>query len=307
MQQLKCPDFASEQEYEAWLKRNLKVLEAGLLLHPRLSLDKEDISALSLQQIIHGGLEKPMDIGKDNESMHALRKVVMSLACRSSQGSVTDICHWADGFPLNLRIYQTLLEACFDNHEESNVIEEVDEVLELIKTTWVILGLNEMLHNVCFSWTLFQRYVATGQVENDLLLASSNLLAEAEKDAKAIMDPFYSKSLSYALNLMLSWAEEKLLAYHDTFHDGNIESMQSVVSLAVSSAKILVGDISLVCSRMKKEADISCTRVENYITSSLHAVFIKAGSTLQTSLPKHKHYSFSILRLIFIEFGRFFD
>ncbi|BAT72857.1 hypothetical protein VIGAN_01029900 [Vigna angularis var. angularis] len=275
MQQLKCQDFASEQEYETWLRRNLKVLEAGLLLHPLLPLDKPDISALSLQQIIHGGLEKPMDIGKDNESMHALRKVVMSLACRSSDGSVTDTCHWADGFPLNFRIYQTLLEACFDNHEETSVIEEVDEVLELIKTTRVILGMNEMLHNVCFSWTLFQRYVATGQVENDLLLASSNLLAEAEKDAKAMMDPFYSKSLSYALNLMLSWAEERLLAYHDTFHDGNIESMQSVVSLAVSSAKILAGDISLECSRMKKEDDISCTRVENYITSSLHAVFIK--------------------------------
>ncbi|KAK7369909.1 hypothetical protein VNO80_11957 [Phaseolus coccineus] len=275
MQQLKCPDFPSEQEYEAWLRRNLKVLEAGLLLHPRLPLDKADSSALSLQQIIHGGLEKPMDIGKDNESMHALRKVVMSLACRSFEGSVPDTCHWADGFPLNLRIYQTLLEACFDNHEETNVIEEVDEVLELIKTTWVILGMNEMLHNVCFSWTLFQRYVATGQVENDLLLASSNLLAEADKDAKAMKDPFYSESLSYALNLMLTWAEERLLAYHDTFHDDNIESMQSVVCLAVSSAKILAGDISLECSRVRKEADISCTRVENYITSSLHAVFIQ--------------------------------
>jgi len=288
MQQLKCQDFPSEQEYEDWLRRNLKVLEAGLLLHPRLPLDKADISALSLQQIIHGGLEKPMDIGKDNESMHALRKVVMSLACRSFDGYVPDSCHWADGFPLNLRIYQILLEACFDNHEETNVIEEVDEVLELIKTTWAILGMNEMLHNVCFSWTLFQRYVATGQVENDLLLASSNLLAEAEKDAKAMKDPFYSKSLSYALNLMLTWAEERLLAYHDTFHDGNIESMQSVVSLAVSSAKILAGDISLECGRMRKEADISCTRVENYITSSLHAVFIQASSTLQSSLPKRK-------------------
>lgn len=259
MQQLKCPDFPSEQEYEAWLRRNLKVLEAGLLLHPRLPLDKADINALSLQEIIHGGLEKPMDIGKDNESMHALRKVVMSLACRSFEGSVPDTCHWADGFPLNLRIYQTLLEACFDNHEETNVIEEVDEVLELIKTTWVILGMNEMLHNVCFSWTLFQRYVATGQVENDLLLASSNLLAEAAKDAKAMKDPFYSESLSYALNLMLTWAEERLLAYHDTFHDDNIESMQSVVCLAVSSAKILAGDISLECSRVRKEADISWT------------------------------------------------
>ncbi|TKY60844.1 DUF810 protein [Spatholobus suberectus] len=73
-------------------------------------------------------------------------------------------------------------------------------------------------------------------------------------------DPFYTKSLSFALKLILSWAEERLLTYHDTFHIGNIESMQSVVSLAVSSAKILAEDISLDCNRMRKEADISCTR-----------------------------------------------
>nr|KYP61653.1 hypothetical protein KK1_016161 [Cajanus cajan] len=273
IQQLKCSDFPSEEEYEAWLRRNLKVLEAGLLLHPSLPLDKADTCALRLQHIIHEGLEKPMDIGKDSESMHALRSVVLSLAWRALEGPVPETCHWADGFPLNLRIYQTLLEACFDNHDETCVIEEVDEVLELIKTTWVMLGMNDVLHNVCFSWVLFQRYVATGQVENDLLFASSNLLAEVEKEAKAMKDPFYSQSLKSTLNLMLSWAEERLIAYHDAFHNGNIESMQSVVSLAVSSAKILAEDISIECNRMRKEADVSFTRVENYITSSLHAVF----------------------------------
>ncbi|XP_027344230.1 protein unc-13 homolog isoform X2 [Abrus precatorius] len=275
IQQLKCSDFPSEQDYEAWLRRNLKVLEAGLLLHPLLPLDRKDICALRMQHIIHVGLEKPMEIGKDNEAMQTLRSVVMSLAWRSFDESVPQTCHWADGFPLNLRIYQTLLEACFDNHDDTWVIDEVDEVLELIKTTWVMLGMNEMLHNVCFSWVFFQRYVATGQMENDLLFASSNLLAEAEKDVKAMNDPLYSKSLSSILNLMLSWAEERLLAYHDNFLNGNIESMPSVVSIAVSSAKILAEDIFLECNRVRKEADVSLTRVENYITSSLHAAFQK--------------------------------
>ncbi|KAH1049456.1 hypothetical protein GYH30_020128 [Glycine max] len=280
IQQVKCSDFPSEQEYEAWLRRNLKVLEAGLILHPRLPLlDKADTCVLRLQQIIHEGLEKPMDIGKNSESMHALRTLVMSF-----DGSVPETCHWADGFPLNHGIYQTLLEACFHNNDETCVIQEVDEVFELIKTTWVMLAMNEMLHNVCFSWVLFQRYVANGQVDNDLLFASSNLLAQVENDAKAMNDPFISKSLSYALNLMLSWAEERLLAYHDTFHNGNIESMQSVVSLAVSSAKILAGDISLGCN---KEAHVACTKVENYITSSLHAVFVQKLEKLDPRISKH--------------------
>ncbi|XP_061371255.1 protein unc-13 homolog isoform X2 [Gastrolobium bilobum] len=281
IQLFKSSDFPSQQEYEAWLRRNLKLLEAGLLLYPHLPLDKADTSAQRLRRIIHGALEKPMDLGKGSESMQTLRSAVMSLACRSSDGSVPETCHWADGFPLNLWIYQTLLEACFDIHAENSVIEEVDDVLELIKKTWVMLGINEMLHNICFSWVLFQRYVATGQMENDLLFASSNLLAEVEKDTKTMKDPFYSKTLSSTLSLMLSWAEKRLLAYHDTFHNDNIESMESIVSLAVLSAKILAEDISHDNNWKRKETDVACTRVENYIRSSLRAVFAQASSIIQ--------------------------
>ncbi|KAG5087475.1 Protein unc-13 [Glycine soja] len=287
-------DFPTQQEYEAWLRRNLKVLEAGLLLHPHLPLDKSDPSAQSLQHIIHRAFEKPMDIGKNGESMQTFRTVVMSLACRSSDGSISETCHWADGFPLNLWIYQTLLEACFDLHAESSVIEEVDEVLELIKKTWVMLGINEMLHNICFAWILFHRYVVTGQVENDLLFASSNLLAEVGKDTGGSKDPIYSKILRNTLSLILSWAEKGLLAYHHTFHNGNIESMESVVSLAVLSAKILE-DISHDYNRKKKD-DVDYTRVDNYIRSSLRAKLEKLDLSKHPSRKQNK--AFPILSVL---------
>ncbi|KAH1150436.1 hypothetical protein GYH30_044443 [Glycine max] len=283
IQLFRSSDFPSQQEYEAWLRRNLKVLEAGLLLHPHLPLDKSDPSAQSLRRIIRGAFEKPMDIGKNGESMQTFRTVVMSLSCRSSDGSICETCHWADGFPLNLWIYQTLLEACFDLHAESSVIEEVDEVLELIKKTWVMLGINEMLHNICFSWVLFHQYLVTGQVENDLLFASSNLLAEVGKDTGGSKDPIYTKILRNTLSLILSWAEKRLLAYHHTFHNGNIESMESVISLAVLSAKILE-DISHDYNR-KKIDDVDYTRVDNYIRSSLRTVFIQKLEKLD--LCKH--------------------
>ncbi|MED6180598.1 hypothetical protein PIB30_011634 [Stylosanthes scabra] len=282
IQHVRRSDFPSQQEYEAWLRRNLKVLEAGLLLHPRLPLDETHTDdTLHLQRIISAGIERPMDLGNNNESMQALRSVVMSLAFRSSE-----TCHWADGFPLNLKIYQTLLEACFDNKEETCVIEEVDEVIEIIKKTWVVLGMNQMLHNICFSWVLFHKYVSNGQqVDNNFLFASSNLLAEAEQDQKSMEDPFCSNTLSSTLGLILSWAEKRLLAYHDTFCIGNIGTMHSVVSLAVSSANILVEDTSLSKqNRIRKEAQVSCTRVENYIRSSLFAVFSQASSTIQPYL-----------------------
>ncbi|XP_015571803.2 protein unc-13 homolog [Ricinus communis] len=288
LQQLKSSDFPNQQEYEVWQRRNLKLLEAGLLLHPHQPLNKSDSDPRRLQQIIRGALEKPIETGKNSESMQVLRTVVMSLACRSFDGSVSDSCHWADGFPLNLRLYQVLLDACFDVNDESIVIEEIDEVLELIKKTWVVLGIDRMLHNLCFLWVLFDHYVATGQVEDDLLLAANNLLLEVEKDAKTTKDPDYSKILSSILSAILGWAEKKLLSYHNSFHSDNIESMQTVASVAVVAAKILVEDISHEYRRKRKEVDVGFERIDTYIRKSLRAAFSQKMEKVKSS--KHSRH-----------------
>ncbi|KAF4398500.1 hypothetical protein G4B88_013589 [Cannabis sativa] len=274
LQQFKASDFPNQQqEFEAWQRRNLKILEAGLLLHPCVPLDKTDSAPKRLRMIIQSSLEKPIETGKNSESMQALRSVVMSLACRSLDGSVSDTCHWADGYPLNLKLYQMLLESCFDVNEETSVIEEVDEVLELMKKTWPILGINQMLHNLCFLWILFHRFVTTGEVESDLLLASNNLLVEVEKDARTTVDSVYSKILSSTLSSIMGWAEKRLLSYRDIFDSDNIESMQNVVSLGVLSAKILVEDISHNYHKKRKDTDVARDRVDSYIRSSLRKAF----------------------------------
>ncbi|KAM3282137.1 protein unc-13 [Capsicum chacoense] len=288
LQQFKAADFTDQKEYDAWQKRNLKILEAGLLLHPQMPLDKLNTAAQRLQQIIQAALDRPIETGRNNESMQVLRTAVMALANRSSDGSLFETCHWADGLPLNLRLYEILLEACFDVNDEVSIIEEVDELMDLIKKTWGILGLNQMLHNICFSWVLFNRYVATGQVENDLLDAADIQLAEVAKDAKTTKDPAYAKILNSTLTAMLGWAEKRLLAYHDTFDAGNIESMPTIVSIGVSAAKILVEDISNEYRRRRKgEVDVARSRIDTYIRSSLRTAFAqlmeKADSSRRAS------------------------
>ncbi|KDO66513.1 hypothetical protein CISIN_1g002030mg [Citrus sinensis] len=293
LQQIKPTDFTSQKEYEAWKKRIFKLLEAGLLMHPHLPLDNTSTDARRLRQIIRGAVERPLETGKNYESMQNLRSVVMSLACRSFDGSISEKCHWAEGFPLNLRIYRILLEACFDVNEPTSVIEEVDEVLELIKKTWEILGVNQMLHNLCFGWILFHRYVSTGQVESDLLFAANNLLMEIEKDAKAAKDADYSKILSSILNTILDWAGQRLRDYHDIFHDDNIDSLETVVSLGVLSATILVEGISQEYRGKKNQVDVAHDRVDTYIRSSLRTAFaqklkkVNSSKKLSKNQPNH--------------------
>ena len=285
LQQFKAADFTDQREYDAWQKRNLKVLEAGLLLHPHIPLDKSNTAAQRLRQIIQAALDRPIETGRNNESMQVLRTAVMALANRSSDGSVFDSCHWADGLPLNLRLYEILLEACFDINDEASIIEEVDELMDLIKKTWGILGLNQMLHNICFSWVLFNRYVATGQVDNDLLDAADSQLAEVAKDAKTTKDPTYAKILNSTLTTMLGWAEKSLLAYHDSFDAGNIKSMSTVVSIGVSASRSFVEDISNAYrQRFKGEFDVARSRIDTYIRSSLHTTFAQASNTFNRSI-----------------------
>ncbi|KAI3443733.1 hypothetical protein Pfo_000398 [Paulownia fortunei] len=276
LQQLRSSDFTTQQEYDAWQKRTLKILEAGLIVHPRLPPDKSQTDPQRLQQILRAAAEDSSETGKHSELMEILRNVATSLACRSVDGSVSDICHWADGIPLNLHLYQILLKAFFDVNEEASLIEEADEMLELIKKTWVILGINQAFHNLCFLWVLFQRYITTGEIEDCLLFAADHMIVEVEKDAKATHDPAYSQILSSVLNLIVDWAENLLLRYHDVFYRGNIEVMKSVLSLGVSAAKILVEDISHKHRQKRKEFDVAYGKVDAYIRSSLHSAFSQA-------------------------------
>ncbi|XP_062200089.1 protein unc-13 homolog [Phragmites australis] len=272
LQQFKATDFPDPQEYEAWRSRNLKLLEAGLLVHPLVPLNKSDVSAQRLRQIIRGAYDRPLETGKNSESMQVIRSSVMSLAGRSHDGT-SDGCHWADGFPLNLHLYQMLVEACFDN-DDGTVVDEIDEVMELLKKTWLILGINEMLHNLCFTWALFNHFVMSGQVDIELLSAVENQLSEVANDAKTTKDPNYCKVLSSTLSSIMGWTEKRLLAYHETFNTSNIESMQGIVSIGVSAAKVLVEDISHEYRRRRKEeTDVARSRVETYIRSSLRTAF----------------------------------
>ncbi|ESQ50368.1 hypothetical protein EUTSA_v10001900mg [Eutrema salsugineum] len=285
LQQLKATDFPDQEEYESWQRRNLKLLEAGLILHPYVPLSKSDKSVQQLKQIIRSGLERPLDTGKITGETQNLRSLVMSLASRSNNNNVngSETCHWADGFPLNLRIYQMLLESCFDVNDELSVVEEVDEVLELIKKTWPVLGMNQMIHNVCFLWVLFNRYVTTGQVENDLLVAAHHLILEVENDAKETNDPEYSKISSSVLSLIMDWAEKRLLAYHDTFNIDNVETLETTVSLGISVAKVLAEDSSSEYRRKKKNVDTGLDRVDTYIRSSLRMAFSQTKRMVEHS------------------------
>ena len=162
--------------------------------------------------------------------------VLVDQAPRGRTHGAIEACHWADGYPLNVLLYCSLLQTIFDLRECTVVLDEVDELLELIKKTWPTLGINRILHNVCLAWVFFQQYVITGQVEPDLVAVALTVLVDVAADTKqGSRDPLYVKVLLSALGGMQEWSEKRLLDYHDSYEKGiggaATEGMEILLSL----------------------------------------------------------------------------
>ncbi|KAL2469646.1 Protein of unknown function (DUF810) [Abeliophyllum distichum] len=281
LRHLKPSEFNDSHEYHLWQKRQLKILEAGLLVQPAIPLDKSNKFAMKLRDIIQASEMKAIDTGKNSEIMKTLCNSVMSLAWRSPDGSPTDVCHWADGYPLNVHVYIALLYSIFDIKDETLVVDEVDELLELMKKTWSTLGINRSIHNLCFTWALFEQYIMTGQVESDLLSASLAMLTEVANDAKKVdREPIYVKMLASVLTEMKRWLEKRLLDYHGNFDRGTVGIMENILPLVFSATKILEEDVPGYISEAQLEKgevanDSDGNRIDHYIRSSSRNAFSK--------------------------------
>ncbi|KAK4783339.1 hypothetical protein SAY86_007713 [Trapa natans] len=281
LRQLRPSEFNDSPQYHTWQKRQLKVLEAGLLLHPLIPLEKSNAFAVRLRDIIHAGEVGPIDTSHNSDTMRTLGNSVVSLAWRSASGTPNDVCHWADGYPVNIHLYVALLQSVFDIRDETSVLDEVDELLELMKKTWPTLGISRPIHNLCFTWILFHQYVATLQLEPDLLGASHKMLVEVAADAKKPdRDAMFLKVLSSVLVSIREWSERRLLSYHDYFNRGTLNAIDNLLPLALMALNIIGEDAwhageSLEMVNGDRPVNSQGNRIDGYIRSSLKNAFKK--------------------------------
>ncbi|XP_010473856.1 PREDICTED: uncharacterized protein LOC104753280 [Camelina sativa] len=266
------------------------IIEAGLLLHPSIPLDKTNNFAMRLREIVRQSETKTIDTSKASDTMRTLTNVVVSLSWRGTNGNPTDVCHWADGYPLNIHLYVALLQSIFDLRDETLVLDEIDELLELMKKTWSTLGITRPIHNLCFTWVLFHQYVVTSQMEPDLLGASHAMLAEVANDAKKPdREALYVKLLNSTLASMQGWTEKRLLSYHDYFQRGNVGLIENLLPLALSSSRILGEDVTISQGKGQEKGDVklvdhSGDRVDYYIRSSIKNAFSKVIENTQAKI-----------------------
>ncbi|KAL8161950.1 hypothetical protein V2J09_013439 [Rumex salicifolius] len=302
LRHLKPSEFNDNNEYHVWQRRQLRILEVGLILHPFAPLDRSlSPHAATLRALARSSDLRPLDTtSRNSDSLPALASSVLALAWHGSQQdhnrnqnneAVGPVCHWADGYPFNIHIYVVLLQSVFDLKDETVVLDEVDELAELLKKTWSTLAITKPVHNVCFAWVFFTQFVATGRVEPDLLVAAYTLVGEitAEAGCTRRTSSVYEKLLASVLSCFVVWTEKQLVDYHvgcgsDVSKGTHGVVLENLVALVLLTRQILDEDVS-TAGDDDGEADSPSpntrwslfeeNRVDFYIRSSLKNAFDK--------------------------------
>ncbi|KAL0380059.1 UNVERIFIED_CONTAM: protein unc-13 [Sesamum angustifolium] len=107
----------------------LNMLEEGLVNHPVVGFGESGRKASDLR-ILLAKIEEseslPSATGdlQRTECLRSLRDIAIPLAERPARGDLTgEICHWADGYHLNVRLYEKLLLSVFDVLDEGKLTE----------------------------------------------------------------------------------------------------------------------------------------------------------------------------------------
>lgn len=284
-------EFSDKKSYIKWQKRQLNMLEEGLVNHPVVGFGESGRKASELRVLL-GKIEEseslPPSTGEiqRTECLRSLREIANSLAERPARGDLTgEVCHWADGYHINVKLYEKLLLSVFDVLDEGKLTEEVEEIIELFKSTWRILGITETIHHTCYAWVLFRQFVMTGE-QGLLQHAIDQLKRIPLKEQRGPQEKMHLKSLlsrvetergvvdltflqSFLLPI-LKWADKRLGDYHQNFTEGSM--MEKTLTAAMVVRRVLLEEPD---TAMHSLLVTDSEQVESYVSSTIKYAFAR--------------------------------
>ncbi|XP_031373592.1 protein unc-13 homolog isoform X2 [Punica granatum] len=298
-------EFSDKKAYIKWQKRQLYMLEEGLINHAAVGFSESGRKASELR-ILMAKIEEsesfPPSTGEiqRTESLRALREVAIPLAERPARGDLTgEVCHWADGYHLNVRIYEKLLLSVFDVLDEGKLTDEVEEILELLKSTWRVLGITETIHYTCYAWVLFRQYVITSEL-GMLQHAIEQLNRIPLKEQRGPQERSHLRSLyakvdvgddsrdvSFLHSFLMPiqrWADKRLGDYHLHFSEGPA-MLESVLKVSMISRRLLLEEPEMMQSMSVSDRD----QIESYISSSIKSAFSRVLLAVDKLEATHDH------------------
>ncbi|PIA60117.1 hypothetical protein AQUCO_00400782v1 [Aquilegia coerulea] len=300
-------EFSDKKAYLRWQKRQLNMLEEGLINHPAVGFGESGRKANEFRILllkIEESESLPSSSGElqRTECLRSLREIAVPLAERPVRGDLTgEVCHWADGYHLNVKLYEKLLFSVFDILDEGKLTEEVEEIHELLTSTWKILGISETMHYTCYAWVLFRQFVITG--ERGLLHHAIEQLKKIPlKEQRGQQERLQLKNLSSKVAVeegfedftflqsflipIQRWAAKRLGDYHLHFAEGSA-TMKEIVTVAMVTRRLLLEEPQFA-TQLAIVTDED--QIESYISSSIKNAFAGIAQDVDaTADSTHEH------------------
>uniref|UniRef100_A0ACD5YWT2 Uncharacterized protein n=1 Tax=Avena sativa TaxID=4498 RepID=A0ACD5YWT2_AVESA len=297
-------EFSDMKAYLRWQKRQLNMLEEGLINHPVVGFGELGRKVNELRNLFRK-IEESESLPPSaaevqrTECLRSLREVATSFSERPARGDLTgEVCHWADGYHLNAALYEKMLGSVFDILDEGKLTEEVEEILELLKSTWRILGITETIHDTCYAWVLFRQFVFTGE-QGLLKVVIAHLRKIPLKEQRGPQERLHLKSLRSSvdaddscqdftffqsfLSPVQKWVDKKLNDYHLQFSEGP-NMLADIVTVAMLTRRILGEENDKAMESPDRD------QIERYITSSVKSAFVKIAHSVEVKADTtHEH------------------
>lgn len=297
-------EFSDMKAYLRWQKRQLNMLEEGLINHPVVGFGELGRKVNELRNLFRK-IEESESLPPSaaevqrTEGLRSLREVATSFSERPARGDLTgEVCHWADGYHLNAALYEKMLGSVFDILDEGKLTEEVEEILELLKSTWRMLGITETIHDTCYAWVLFRQFVFTGE-QGLLKVVIEHLRKIPLKEQRGPQERLHLKSLRSSvdaddscqdftffqsfLSPVQKWVDKKLNDYHLHFLEGP-NMLADIVTVAMLTRRILGEENDKATESPDRD------QIERYITSSIKSAFVKIAHSVEVKADTaHEH------------------
>lgn len=297
-------EFSDMKAYLRWQKRQLNMLEEGLINYPVVGFGELGRKVNELRNLFRK-IEESESLSPSaaevqrTECLRSLREVATSFSERPARGDLTgEVCHWADGYHLNAALYEKMLGSVFDTLDEGKLTEEVEEILELLKSTWRILGITETIHDTCYAWVLFRQFVFTGE-QGLLKVVIEHLRKIPLKEQRGPQERLHLKSLRSSvdaddscqdftffqsfLSPVQKWVDKKLNDYHLHFSEGS-SMMVDIITVAMLTRRILGEENDKAMESPDRD------QIDRYITSSVKSAFMKIAHSVEIKADtSHEH------------------
>lgn len=298
-------EFSDKKAFLRWQKRQLNMLEEGLINHPVVGFGESGRKANEFRNLLKK-IEESESLPPSaaelqrTECLRSVREIAMSLAERPARGDLTgEVCHWADGYPLNVRLYEKMLSSVFDILDEGKLTQEVEEILEFLKSTWRTLGITETIHDTCYAWVLFRQFIITGE-QKLLQFLIHHLRRIPLKEQRGPQERLHLKSLCCSVESedawqnftffksflfpIQKWADKKLADYHLHFSEGP-SMMSEIVTVGMLTRRILLEE-----NEQEVTDSLDQDQIEIYISNSIKNAFARiTHATDVKSDTGHEH------------------